>query len=60
MLGSPGGGTIINTVLQVLLNVVVYNMDVLRGGQRAALSRPVGPDQMTLKGGDFLPIPLKS
>jgi gamma-glutamyltranspeptidase / glutathione hydrolase len=29
VLGSPGGGTIINTVLQVLLNVVVYKMDVL-------------------------------
>lgn len=28
VLGSPGGGTIINTVLQVLLNVLVYRMDV--------------------------------
>ena len=30
MLGSPGGGTITNTVLQVLLNVLVYKMDVLQ------------------------------
>ena len=29
VLGSPGGATIINTVLQVLLNVVVYKMDIL-------------------------------
>ncbi len=30
VLGSPGGGTIINTVLQVTLNVLAYKMDVLR------------------------------
>ena len=30
VLGSPGGGTIINTVLQVLLNVLVFKMDVLQ------------------------------
>ncbi len=28
VLGSPGGGTIINTVLQVLLNVLVFKMNV--------------------------------
>ncbi|HUI41181.1 MAG TPA: gamma-glutamyltransferase [Terriglobia bacterium] len=27
VLGSPGGGTIINTVLEVLLNVAVFHMD---------------------------------
>jgi gamma-glutamyltranspeptidase/glutathione hydrolase len=30
VLGSPGGGTIVNTVLQVVLNVLVYKMDVLQ------------------------------
>ena len=30
VLGSPGGGTIPNTVLQVLLNVLVYKMDALQ------------------------------
>ncbi len=30
VLGAPGGATIPNTVLQVLLNVLVYKMDVLR------------------------------
>lgn len=29
VVGSPGGGTIINTVLQVILNVLHYKMDVL-------------------------------
>jgi len=28
VLGSPGGGTIINSVLEVILNVLVYKMDV--------------------------------
>ncbi len=35
VLGSPGGATIINTVLQVLLNVLVYKMDV-----RSAVTAP--------------------
>jgi gamma-glutamyltranspeptidase/glutathione hydrolase len=30
VLGSPGGSTITNTVLQVLLNVLVYKMDILQ------------------------------
>jgi gamma-glutamyltranspeptidase/glutathione hydrolase len=30
VLGSPGGATITNTVLQVLLNVLVYKMDILQ------------------------------
>jgi gamma-glutamyltranspeptidase / glutathione hydrolase len=40
VLGSPGGGTIINTVLQVLLDVVVYKMDV-----REAVTEPRFHDQ---------------
>ena len=42
VLGSPGGSTITNTVLQVLLNVVVYNMDVLE-----AVTSPRFHDQWT-------------
>jgi gamma-glutamyltranspeptidase/glutathione hydrolase len=30
VLGSPGGGTIINTVLQVVLNVLAFGMDIRR------------------------------
>lgn len=47
VLGSPGGGTIINTVLQVLLNVVVYNMDVLQAVAAPRLHDQWEPDQIT-------------
>ena len=40
VVGSPGGGTIINTVLEVTLNVLVYKMDVFR-----AVSAPRFHDQ---------------
>jgi gamma-glutamyltranspeptidase/glutathione hydrolase len=49
VLGSPGGGTIINTVLQVLLNVVVYNMDVLRAVDAPRFHDQWMPDQVTLE-----------
>jgi len=42
VLGSPGGSKIPNTVLQVLLNVLVYKMDVLQ-----AVSFPRFHDQWT-------------
>ncbi len=42
VLGSPGGSTITNTVLQVLLNVVVYKMDILQ-----AVTSPRFHDQWT-------------
>ncbi len=40
VLGSPGGSTIMNTVLQVLLNVLVYKMDI-----REAVTAPRFHDQ---------------
>jgi gamma-glutamyltranspeptidase / glutathione hydrolase len=40
VLGSPGGGTIINTVLEVLLNVLAFKMDV-----REAVTAPRFHDQ---------------
>ncbi len=40
VVGSPGGGTIINTVLQVILGVLVYNMDI-----RQAVAAPRFHDQ---------------
>jgi gamma-glutamyltranspeptidase / glutathione hydrolase len=42
VVGSPGGSTITNTVLQVLLNVLVYKMDVLQ-----AVTSPRFHDQWT-------------
>ena len=47
VLGSPGGGTIINTVLQVLLNVVVYHMDVLQAVDAPRFHDQWMPDQIT-------------
>ena len=47
VLGSPGGGTIINTVLQVLLNVVVYHMDVLQAVVAPRFHDQWMPDQIT-------------
>jgi gamma-glutamyltranspeptidase / glutathione hydrolase len=49
VLGSPGGGTIINTVLQVLLNVVFYHMDVLRAVVSPRFHDQWKPDQITLE-----------
>lgn len=47
VLGSPGGGTIINTVLQVLLNVLAYNMDVLQAVNAPRFHDQWKPDQIT-------------
>jgi gamma-glutamyltranspeptidase / glutathione hydrolase len=47
VLGSPGGGTIINTVLQVLLNVLVYHMDVLQAVNAPRFHDQWEPDQIT-------------
>ncbi|HZT68591.1 MAG TPA: gamma-glutamyltransferase [Terriglobia bacterium] len=47
--GSPGGGTIINTVLQVLLNVLAYNMDVLQAVNAPRFHDQWKPDQITFE-----------
>lgn len=49
VLGAPGGGTIINTVLQVLLNVVVYHMDVLQAVDTPRFHDQWRPNQITLE-----------
>ncbi len=49
VLGAPGGGTIINTVLQVLLNVVVYHMDVLQAVIAPRFHDQWMPDQLTVE-----------
>ncbi len=49
VLGSPGGGTIINTVLQVMLNVLVYKMDVLRAVSAPRFHHQWMPDHLTLE-----------
>lgn len=53
ILGSPGGGTIINTVLQVILNVLVYKMDVLRAVVQPRFHNQWMPDEVTLERSGF-------
>jgi gamma-glutamyltranspeptidase / glutathione hydrolase len=49
ILGSPGGSTITNTVLQVLLNVLVYRMDVLQAVSAPRFHDQWSPDQVELE-----------
>ena len=54
VLGSPGGSTITNTVLQVLLNVLVYKMDVLQAVTSPRFHDQWMPDLLDLRAGGFL------
>jgi gamma-glutamyltranspeptidase/glutathione hydrolase len=49
VLGSPGGSTITNTVLQVLLNVLVYKMDVLQAVASPRFHDQWSPDLLSLE-----------
>ena len=49
ILGSPGGGTIINTVLEVLLNVVQFKMDVLQAVTAPRFHDQWMPDRLFLE-----------
>lgn len=49
VLGSPGGSTIPNTVLEVLLNVVVYKMDVLQAVTSPRFHEQWMPDLLTFE-----------
>ncbi len=49
VLGSPGGSTIPNTVLEVLLNVLVYKMDVLQAVTSPRFHDQWVPDRLSLE-----------
>jgi gamma-glutamyltranspeptidase/glutathione hydrolase len=49
VLGSPGGGTIPNTVLQVLLNVLVFNMDIRHAVASPRFHHQWMPDHLILE-----------
>ncbi|MGH9328653.1 MAG: gamma-glutamyltransferase [Terriglobia bacterium] len=49
VLGSPGGGTIINTVMEVILNVLVYKMDVLHAVTEPRFHNQWMPDKLFLE-----------
>jgi len=53
VLGSSGGGTIINTVLQVLLNVLVYNMDVREAVTSPRFHHQWMPNELLLESWGF-------
>jgi gamma-glutamyltranspeptidase/glutathione hydrolase len=53
VLGSPGGSTITNTVLQVVLNVVVHKMDVLQAVTAPRFHDQWTPDLLTLERAGF-------
>jgi len=49
VLGSPGGSTITNTVLEVLLNVLVYKMDVLQAVTSPRFHDQWAPDRLVME-----------
>jgi gamma-glutamyltranspeptidase/glutathione hydrolase len=49
VLGSPGGATITNTVLQVMLNVLVYKMDVLQAVTSPRFHDQWMPDRLSFE-----------
>jgi gamma-glutamyltranspeptidase/glutathione hydrolase len=49
MTGSPGGRTIINTVLQVIVNVIDFNMDIQSAVDEPRIHHAWMPDQIELE-----------
>ena len=49
VLGSPGGGMIINTVLQVLLNNLVFKLDILQAVSSPRFHHQWMPDRLILE-----------
>jgi gamma-glutamyltranspeptidase/glutathione hydrolase len=54
-IGSPGGRTIINTVLQVVLNVVDFDMDVADAIESPRIHHQWLPDRTSFERGYFSP-----
>ncbi len=51
VVGSPGGRTIINTVLQVSLNLMDFRMDALEAVKAARVHHQWLPDELRMEGG---------
>jgi gamma-glutamyltranspeptidase/glutathione hydrolase len=60
LVGSPGGRTIINTVLQVILNHIEFNMNIADAVAAGRLHHQWLPDQVTLEQGKFSPETIKA
>lgn len=52
-IGSPGGRTIINTVLQVILNVIDHDMNVAEAVEAPRIHHQWLPDRTSFEGGYF-------
>ena len=53
MLGTPGGGTIITSVLQVMLNVIEFDMDPQAAVDAPRMHHQWLPDEIQLDAGGF-------
>ncbi len=51
--GSPGGSTIITTVLQIVLNVLVYDMNVGEAVSAPRIHHQWQPDRLMVEQGGF-------
>ncbi len=51
MLGSPGGPTIINTVLQVILNVIDFGMNIQEAVDWPRIHHQWLPDELVMERG---------
>lgn len=49
--GSPGGGTIINTVFQTVMNVIEFDMNVAAASSKARINHQWMPDMTTIEKG---------
>lgn len=58
--GSPGGRTIINTVLQVVLNIVDFNMPIDSAVAAARFHHQWLPDRLSIEGDGVSPETLKA
>ncbi len=58
--GSPGGSTIITTLLQLILNVVVYNMDAKGAVSAPRIHQQWLPDRLRIESGRFDPATLET
>lgn len=58
VVGAPGGSTIITTVFQIILNVLVYNMDAKQAVAAPRLHHQWLPDQLMYEKNGFDPLTL--
>lgn len=58
IIGAPGGSTIITTVLQVVLNILIYEMDIRKAIAAPRLHHQWLPDTVMIEANGFDPLTL--